>query len=196
MEPLNSVLLYSNYSHYSKKLFQMVSSLGIGDEKTVLNSLNIKTVCVDNKHIRERIINDKKLEISNVPCLLLFYQKGSVEKYVDRNLFSWFEEVLSTLTEPEPEPEPEFIPEPKTEKPVLKVAVNEEEKKDNVSTSIDDILSDDDEEKEFVIEPEKKGSTNKDSALDVMGKAAAIAKDRERSSVSNIKPPDPNRRGV
>ena len=57
------VLLFSKFSESSTKLLKQL-------EKTpeLLESFNI--VCIDNKKIRTQILNDKKVKVKNVPCLI------------------------------------------------------------------------------------------------------------------------------
>lgn len=85
-----SVLLYSKYSTISTKLLSIIESCPFNFYSTV----RLQTVCIDNEDIREKILNTKKFEISFVPCILIVYQNGNVEKYEGNDAFSWIEEII------------------------------------------------------------------------------------------------------
>ena len=57
MEP---ICFYSKYSEQSKKF-----------KDAVKDKINIQFCCVDNKNIRKRILMNKKLHISHVPCIII-----------------------------------------------------------------------------------------------------------------------------
>lgn len=82
-----TILLYSKYSPSSQSIIPLAKSIP-----------NIEMLCVDNETVRKLIINDKKLNISTVPCILLFTSKGVVEKYESGNAFLWVKEVISRIS--------------------------------------------------------------------------------------------------
>jgi hypothetical protein len=104
------VLLYSKYSPMSSKLMSALSSCPIDLSTTV----GIRPVCIDNEDIRRQILKDKKIEINSVPCVLIAYNTGSVEKYEGSNAFQWIEETVSKYM-PKPTPQPKMNEEPVVE---------------------------------------------------------------------------------
>lgn len=94
MEPHLSVLLYSKYSSSSKKLFGIIESNNIN-----LNSLSLQTLCIDNEQIRNRIKNNKQLDINSVPCILIIYPDGGIEKYDGTHVFEWVEQSIKQITQ-------------------------------------------------------------------------------------------------
>lgn len=88
--PNNVVLLYSKYSPNSKILMDTVRTSGIDF---------IFPLCVDNPDVRKRIKNSR-FSISSVPCLLVVYPTGSVEKYEGNTAHSWMDSLLTRLRSP------------------------------------------------------------------------------------------------
>jgi hypothetical protein len=70
----NAILLYSDYSPNSNKILNFINEKNIELE-------NLTYLRVDDNRIRDLILKDKQFEIKTVPCLLIFYQNGIVEKY-------------------------------------------------------------------------------------------------------------------
>ena len=91
------VLLYSKYSPMSSKLMSALSACPIDLSTTV----GIRPVCIDNQDIRSQILKDKKIEINSVPCVLIAYNTGNVEKYEGSNAFQWIEETVSKYMPPQ-----------------------------------------------------------------------------------------------
>jgi hypothetical protein len=89
------VLLYSKYSSTSKKLTEYIKLSQID----FTSSIGLQTLCVDNEEIRKKIIRNTSISITCVPCLLLIYKDGGVEKYEGSNLFNWFEDVVKQFTQ-------------------------------------------------------------------------------------------------
>ena len=135
MNFVKTVLIYSKYSQHCKKLLDTVQNSNV-------NFLDLQTLCIDNEKIRSRIKSNKLLEISSVPCLLIFYQNGTVEKFESTDCFNWFNMYIKEKTEVPREVQREVPREvqrevpPKTERPKMKkVSV----------TSVEDISFDNDE---------------------------------------------------
>lgn len=97
------VLLYSKYSPMSSKLMTALSTCPVDLSTTV----GIRPVCIDNEDIRRQILKDKKIEINSVPCVLIAYNTGNVEKYEGSNAFDWIEETVSKFM-PKPTPQPQI----------------------------------------------------------------------------------------
>jgi hypothetical protein len=111
-----SALLYSQYSSKCKTLVNLIEQCQI-DIKPLIN---LSFVCIDNEKIRKQICSSKNVNIQSVPCILVVYQDGGVEKYEGSNAFRWIEEILykyippspPTQTQPQPVPEPQLQTQP------------------------------------------------------------------------------------
>ena len=104
-----AILLYSNYSNYSKQLLTNLNTVP-------LDMLKLQTICVDNEHVRKRILKSKTINITKIPALLLVYNNGGVEKYDGQNVFSLIEALIQKyLPPPPPPPEPQLPPPPQPE---------------------------------------------------------------------------------
>jgi hypothetical protein len=122
------ILLYSKYSVSSKKLTDFINSSGLDT-----NLINLQNVCIDNEEVRKRILNNKQIGITSVPCLLLVYQDGGIEKYDGDVIFRWFEEIANKFIQTK-------IPEEKS----IEVKKVQNIKKEKTVTSIDDLVSEED----------------------------------------------------
>ena len=67
--------------------------------------VGLTPVCIDNENIRQRILKDKKLEITSVPCVLIVYSAGTVEKYEGIHAFEWIEETIIKYTPQQSHPQ-------------------------------------------------------------------------------------------
>lgn len=98
------VLLYSKYSPMSNKLMSALSSCPL-DLKMLVG---LSTVCVDNEEIRKQILKKgNKIEISSVPCVLIVYNTGGVEKYEGGSAFEWIEETINRYMPIQSQSEPQ-----------------------------------------------------------------------------------------
>ena len=95
------VLLYSKYSPMSTKLLSALSSCPV-DLSTVVG---LTSVCIDNEQVRKRILKNGKIEVGAVPCVLIVYRSGGVEKYEGSGAFQWIEEAVSQFAPPPPQPQ-------------------------------------------------------------------------------------------
>ena len=71
------ILLYSKYSPMSTKLLTAMQSSPVD----LTNAIGLSTICIDNEDIREQILTASKIDVSTVPCILIVYRNGGVEKY-------------------------------------------------------------------------------------------------------------------
>lgn len=108
------VLLYSKYSPLSNQLMQ-----GINTAPVNLNSVvGLNPICIDHEEVRARILKANQIEVSHVPCILLVYPNGGVEKYEGTNAFKWVSEtVRKHIPPPPPQPPPQPRPPPKPKNP-------------------------------------------------------------------------------
>lgn len=63
-------LIWSKYEPHSVKLYQMLEG-----------NPNIRTLCIDNVKIKERIAKSANVKVTYVPTMLAVYNNGSVDKY-------------------------------------------------------------------------------------------------------------------
>lgn len=99
MEPLYSVLIFSKYSSNCKKVFDLVQNSGV-------DFSNLQLLCIDNPKIRNRIKENKQLEINSVPCILSIFNNGGVEKYQGNVVFDWINNIISRFAPPPPSQPP------------------------------------------------------------------------------------------
>lgn len=68
--------------------------------------IGLQEVCIDNNDFHERLKKSNKIEVGYVPCLLIVYPNGGIEKYEASHAFKWFEDVLNRLSPPPPSVQP------------------------------------------------------------------------------------------
>lgn len=129
MDVKYTVLLYSKYSQFCKKLINTIGEQSF--DFATLTRLN--TVCVDNEDIRNQIVNSKNIDIKMVPCILIIYNSGSVEKYEGNDAFRWTENIIKQhqpppIQQPPPQPiqQPNQQPTPNEQQPPLYSSVEEQ----------------------------------------------------------------------
>ena len=84
------ILLYSKYSPMSKKMLEALQLCPINLETTI----GLQSVCIDNKAVREQILNSTKIEVTVVPCLLIVFRNGGVEKYEGNSCLQWIDKTV------------------------------------------------------------------------------------------------------
>ena len=163
MEPQYSVFIYSKYSSNCKRLNDMIqeSKINFSDR------LGLQFLCVDNTNIRQRIMGCDNLDIDVVPCILIIFPNGGVEKYEGPHAFRWIETMITRFTPPPPprptppqlvyrqpppppqeeDDEEDSAPQPrrKSQRPRMR-PIQKPQQKQPQQTSIDDIPTDDEEE--------------------------------------------------
>jgi len=81
------LLIYSKFSSHSKDLINLLSSLP---------DINLNFLSIDNAKTRKRILNDKSLNITKVPTLLIVSElTGVLQKFEGNQAFVYFHTVLS-----------------------------------------------------------------------------------------------------
>ena len=98
MEFNSCILFYSKYSSSSNKLMDYIKTSGVD----FTNLIGLQLLCVDNEEIRKRIIENSQIGISSVPCILLIYKDGGVEKYDGNSVFNWCEEIIKNFIKSQP----------------------------------------------------------------------------------------------
>jgi hypothetical protein len=98
MESQLSVLLYSKYSSLSKNLMNMIQTSGVD----FTEKFSLQPLCIDNEEIRARIIKNTQIQVTTVPCLLIIFPDGGIEKYDGAHVFEWVEGIIRQSAPPPP----------------------------------------------------------------------------------------------
>lgn len=85
-----TAFLYSKFSQNSKNFTQLLERIP-DDFK---NNIKFNSLCVDNENIRKTVLNSKQFDIKNVPCVLVTYNDGHVEKFEGSDAFKWADDVI------------------------------------------------------------------------------------------------------
>ena len=129
MDPQTSVLLYSKYSPSCQNLMELMESSNVNFK----NIISLQTLCVDNEKVRERIKQNRQFDITSVPCILLIYPDGGIEKYDGINHIQWVNQMITKHSPqpPQPPPPPQKTQEQKwlEEKEREKQLIEQEKKK-------------------------------------------------------------------
>ena len=99
MEPQFSVLLYSKYSATSKNLMDIMKNSGVNFSSLV----GLQPLCVDNEEVRNRILQNEQISVSSVPCILVIFPDGGIEKYDDIHSFNWIEQIITKYSQQQPQ---------------------------------------------------------------------------------------------
>ena len=84
-------LLFSKFSPSSKKL-----QLQLEKTPDILKALNL--VCIDNKKIRQQVLNDTKVKVSFLPCLIrLNEQTNNFDIYEGQTVFDFFSNIQQNI---------------------------------------------------------------------------------------------------
>jgi hypothetical protein len=62
-------------------------------------NINMEYICIDNKQIRNRIINSKNIKFNMVPCILLVYPNKKIEQYEGTDAFNLVNGIISYLNQ-------------------------------------------------------------------------------------------------
>ncbi len=128
MEPQYSILLYSKYSKVSQSLIQMIDNSGINFQAV----LQLTPLCIDNEKVRERILSNRQIEIDYVPCILIIFPNGNVEKYDGQQAFMYINNIITQLKPPEP-PQPPRPSTPPVEPEPVYESFEQEETEENMT---------------------------------------------------------------
>ncbi len=94
------ILLYSKFSPSCGPILEFLRREDIS---------NIHTLCIDNKHIRAKILNSK-MDIKSVPCFLMLRDGRVASKFEGQEAHMWFESFTNVLLRsrmPPPPPVPQ-----------------------------------------------------------------------------------------
>ena len=147
MQSQYTVLFYSKYSQFCKKIIKSIEDSNIDFNK--LKGLTL--VCIDNDDIRAQILKSNSIDIKSVPCLITIYNDGGIEKYEGEDSFKWVEDVIVKNTPKVEVPVEPVIqqPPPMPMPPPQQQQTQIMEK--NISPEPQEFL--DDEEDEYIPEP-------------------------------------------
>lgn len=94
MEPQYAIYLYSKFSSSCKRFLNLLQECN--------TDLGLTALCIDNSQIRERIQRSQNISINQVPCILLIFPDGVVEKYEGPHAFRWGDGMLSRIKAQQP----------------------------------------------------------------------------------------------
>lgn len=100
MEPQFLVLVYSKHSPRCRELFDGIQQSGVNISETPLQLL-----CADSPQIRKHI-TDSQLKVTTVPCVLVGFSDGTVEKYDGQHAFNWIGNFIQEYEYIPPTPPP------------------------------------------------------------------------------------------
>ena len=85
-----TAFLYSKFSQNSKNFTQLLEHIP-PDFKA---NIKLNTLCIDNENVRKTVLSSKQFDIKNVPCVLVTYNDGRVEKFEGSDAFKWADDVI------------------------------------------------------------------------------------------------------
>ena len=203
---MKQVLFWSKYSNNCKKLLELMNE----------HNFNIENVCVDNKEIRSRILNDKRIKLSKVPTILTLYDTGVIEKYEGTRAFDLFNNAFNEMqkkqklieeqlkkektqtqqTPPQTQqtpPQTQQTPPQKQQTPPQKQQTPPQtpHQQNNGLTSLDDLVGDD------LFSDQDDRVTNKNLPVKTTSKIASIAADIAKSrEVMDANIPKPTQNNI
>jgi hypothetical protein len=148
--PHTIVYLFSKYSKACNSFTDLINSANID---------YLSPVCVDNKEVRNRILNSK-FNIQSLPCLLFIYSVGNIEKFEGDSCFRWAEELRAKM-QPVFQPQP-ILPQSVTQPSLTQIIEPEEKlKKSKKKKKIEPESSDESSDEEIVVKKNKKDKVTK-----------------------------------
>ena len=89
------------YSKYSQLCLSIIDNI----KKYNIN-ISMEYICVDNKIVRNRILNSKNIRFNSVPCILLVYPNKKIEQYegldavnLVNGIISYYQQIQQANTE-------------------------------------------------------------------------------------------------
>ena len=155
------IIVYSKYSTLSTHV--------VSKAKDKLPNLDLYYLCIDNSLVREQVLKDKQISLTQVPCILV-KRLDIIEKYEGTRAIDYLEFII---TENNPElPTPVETPVPVTSSDT---SLNVQENNGQTSTPIDELV--------LTNTPGNTSGTPVSStstkAADVMSAALSMQKERE-----------------
>lgn len=192
MENTASILLYSKYSSNCQEITNMIRSSP--------TQLPFKFLCADNKEVRQRIKDNKKIDVNYLPCILNVHSNGAVEQYEGPQAFNVVKNILASIQQPIPpenkihsvekeDYQDDTPPAPKQRvmkrRPPPVQRPHRKEQKSMGETSIDDLPDDDDDDEggEYMEDDEYMEG---DEQVEYINKPIRKPRRRIRSNVGNF----------
>lgn len=97
MQPNFHILLFSKYSEKCTKLIENVQAISQSTPVNLFSQKNMIPICVDNEKVRKLVLKSNIISVKMVPCILVGYNSGEVEKYEGERAFQWVNVELSKL---------------------------------------------------------------------------------------------------
>jgi hypothetical protein len=91
-EPNFSTLIYSKYSKNSTKFLELIKNSGVD----FTSFMKMEWLCIDNQKIRNRVLSNTKIEVKSVPCVLVVFPSGNIEKYDGESVFNWANNIINS----------------------------------------------------------------------------------------------------
>jgi len=85
-EPESLIVLYSKYSRACNDVLELYNQAPVEF---------MKFICVDNVTTRQRLLSSKRLRITSVPCVLLVYPDGTMEKFEEGDVSGWLQSQIA-----------------------------------------------------------------------------------------------------
>lgn len=97
---IESIFIYSKYSANCKRIMDTIKNSGVNfTDIAKLTLLN-----VDNPEVRKRVCENSQFDITIVPCILVTFPGGSVEKYDGSFAYEWVNSIIEQYGPPPPPP--------------------------------------------------------------------------------------------
>lgn len=138
------IFLYSKYSNNSKNLIDIINNSNLS------LTLNIKYICIDNKDIRNRILNSSKIKIKVVPTILNVFNNGIVQLYEGQHAFQYINNAINSITPPPPVMPIGNEIQTEIKKENTKQKIIHQKKSTSQQTNLLDILTDSEPEDEYI----------------------------------------------
>lgn len=112
-----AILFFSRRNSKSIKLKRIIDSLGVVD---------IKTISVDSKKVKESLLQDKNYKIKEVPSVLVIYNNEEFIVLTGNELDYWFNQLINNVRNLNQESQQEEISEiSETSNPMTPLTVSE-----------------------------------------------------------------------
>ena len=87
MSVVKAILFYSKRDKKSCKMKKVAGEIGA----------DLEYVSVDASDVRERLLDDEKYAIEEVPAVLVLYSTGQHKTYIGTKLDNWFTQLLQNI---------------------------------------------------------------------------------------------------
>ncbi|KKL16206.1 hypothetical protein LCGC14_2497900 [marine sediment metagenome] len=102
MSVIKAILFYSKHDQKSFRMKKVIDGVGA----------DIETISVDVLEVRERLQEDEKFGIDQVPAVLVLYSSGQHKTYITNSLDQWFDQLLQNIKQFQLQREEALQPQP------------------------------------------------------------------------------------